>query len=326
MTTRVTVTRAIPVEGIDLLAQAGYEVVVNPEDRDLTSEELLRAAQGSDALLCMLCNRIDRTLMEAAPRCRIYANYAVGFNNMDGAAAAELSVALTNTPDVLTAATADLAWALLLAAARRVVEADRFTRQGRFENWGPKLFLGADVTGKTLGIVGAGRIGTAMALRSRGFDMNVLYCHPRGHETLERETHARRVSLDTLLAESDFVSVHVPLNEQTRHLIGRAQLQQMRPTAILINTARGPVVDEAALVEALKSRRIAAAGLDVYEREPALAAGLTELDNVVLLPHVGSATRETRSRMAVMAAENIRAFLEGKRPPNLVNPEGWQLR
>jgi lactate dehydrogenase-like 2-hydroxyacid dehydrogenase len=228
---------------------------------------------------------------------------------------------ITNTPGVLTDATADMAWALLFAVARRIAESDRYTRAGAFEGWGPMLFLGGDITGQTLGILGAGRIGTAMALRSVGFNMNVLYTDSVQNETLENTLGARRVHLDTLLTTSDFVSVHVPLTAETTHLVGARELALMKPTAYLINTSRGPVVDEEALVEALKARSIAGAGLDVYEHEPRVAPGLVELDSAVLAPHIASATIHTRTRMATMAAGNLIAGLEGKRPPNLVNAE-----
>ncbi len=322
----IYITREIPPEGAERLRAAGHRVEVNPEDRDLSREELAKAVRGHDGILCMLTNRIDREFIQASPQIRICANYAVGFNNFDLAAATEAGVALTNTPGVLTDATADLAWALLFSAARRIVEADRFVREGRFQGWAPKLFPGADITGRTLGIVGAGRIGTAMALRSRGFEMRVLYAGRKENPLLNRELGARWVDLNTLLEQSDFISLHVPLTEETRGLIGEAELARMKPTALLINTARGPVIDEAALVQALRERRIAGAGLDVFEEEPKLAEGLTELDNVVVLPHIGSATHETRRRMAIMAAENLIAWFAGKRPANLLNEEVWKER
>lgn len=320
----IYITREIPPEGAQRLRAAGHRVEVNPEDRDLSPEELAEAVHTHDGVLCMLTDRIDREMIQGAPRVRIYANYAVGFNNFDRVAATEAGVALTNTPGVLTDATADLAWALLFAAARRVVEADRFVREGGFRGWAPNLFPGADITGRTLGILGPGRIGTAMALRSRGFGMRVLYAGRKENPVLERELGARRVDLNGLLEQSDFLSLHAPLTEETRGLIGEAELVRMKRNAILINTARGPIVDEVALVQALRDRRIAGAGLDVFEEEPKLAEGLAELDNVVVLPHIGSATLETRRRMALMAAENLIAWFEGKRPENLLNEEVWK--
>ncbi len=322
----VYVTRQIPEPGLELLRRECSVVEVNPEDRVITRAELLEKVRGRDGLLPMLTERIDAEVMDAAPTLRVVANYAVGYNNIDLAAATARGIVVTNTPGVLTDATADLAWALLFAVARRVVESDRFTREGKFAGWAPMLFLGADITGRTLGIVGAGRIGTAMAERARGFQMKILYTDAVGSDRMERELGAQRVSLDELLAESDFVSVHVPLTEGTQHLFGIEQFRKMKRTAIFINTARGPVHDETALVEALKSGLIAGAGLDVYEHEPALAPGLAELPNVVVLPHIGSATIGTRTRMALMAAENLVAVLKGQRAPNCVNPEVYNRK
>lgn len=317
----VYVTREIPRPGLDILADACSQVEVNPHDRVLTPGELLDAVRGRDAVLCLLTDTIDAAVLDAAKGCRIFANYAVGYNNIDVAAATARRIAVTNTPGVLTDATADLTWALLFAAARRILEGDRYTRAGKFTGWSPMLLLGGDISGRTLGIIGAGRIGTAVALRSRGFRMRVLYHDKAQNEALEQAVGAERVDLDTLLRESDFVSVHVNLDSATHHLIGARELGLMKPSACLINTSRGPVVDEAALVEALRTRRIAGAGLDVFENEPALAPGLAELDNAVIPPHLGSATVGTRTRMATLAAANAVAMLRGERPPNLVNPE-----
>lgn len=319
----VYVTREIPQAGLDLLREF-CDVEVNPEDRVLTREELIEAVRGRDGVLCLLTDTVDDEVLEAAgPRCKVFSNYAVGYNNIDVEAATRRGIAVTNTPGVLTKTTAELAWALMLSVARRIVEADRFTRAGKFRGWSPMLFLGSDLSGKVLGIIGAGRIGTAMALMSRGFGMRVLYYDPKieRNETLEYELEAKKVDLERLLRESDFVSIHVPLSDETRHLIDERALSLMKPTAYLVNTSRGPVVDEAALVRALKERRIAGAGLDVYENEPELAPGLAECDNVVLAPHIGSATLETRSKMAKMAASNLIAVLRGERPQHIVNPE-----
>ncbi|MBI2193471.1 MAG: D-glycerate dehydrogenase [Planctomycetes bacterium] len=322
MAFQVCVTRELPRPALDFLRSQVQSFRVNPEDRALTPSELAARIQGCDGVVCTLNDRIDASVLDAAPTVKVFANYAVGYNNIDVPEATRRKVAITNTPGVLTDATADLAWALLFAAARRVVEADAFMRRGRFKGWSPMLFLGSDITGRTLGIVGAGRIGTAVGLRAKAFRMRVLYASAaRRSEALERETAAQRVALDELLRESDFISVHAPLTDRTFHLIGRPQIEQMKPGAILINTARGPIVDEDALVEALRSRRIAAAGLDVFEDEPAMKPGLADLPNVVVLPHIGSATIGTRTRMAMMAAENLLAVLRGHRPPNLVNPE-----
>jgi glyoxylate reductase len=293
---RVRVSSGVPEPAPTLLRAAGFEVEIGAAD-----------LERCDAWLCLLTDRVDAELLARAPRLRVVANMAAGVDNVDVGAARRLGVAVTNTPDVLTDATADLAWALLLSAARRVVWNDRYVRAGAFVGWGPELGVGVDVAGKTLGIVGAGRIGRAVAERARGFRMPVLL-------------HSRSggVPLGELLERSDFVSLHVPLAPDTRHLIGEPELRRMRPHAVLINTARGPVVDERALVRALREGWIGAAGLDVYEDEPRLAPGLAELANVVLLPHVGSATVETRARMAETAARNAIAVLRGEKPPNAV--------
>jgi lactate dehydrogenase-like 2-hydroxyacid dehydrogenase len=296
-------------------------VEVNPHDRVLARQELLQAVVGRDGVLCLLTDRIDTEVLDAARGCKVFANCAVGYDNIDVPAATARGIAVTNTPGVLTDATADLTWALIFAVARRVVEGDRCVRAGEFKGWAPMLLLGGDITGQTLGIVGAGRIGQAVARRSVGFGMKVLYTNPSPRPELEREVGAKRVGLDEVLRESDFVSIHCPLTEETTHLIGRRELGLMKPSAYLINAARGPIVDERALVEALQEKRIAGAGLDVYENEPALAPGLADLPNVVLLPHLGSASTGTRTRMATMAAENLLAVLDRRIPPNLVNAD-----
>ncbi len=319
MNWNVYVTRLIPQPGIDLLKKHCKTVDINPDDRVLTRAELLRNVKGRDAVLCLLTDRIDDEVFAAAgPQCRIFANYAVGFNNVDVEAAKRRKVRVSNTPGVLTDATADMAWALLFAASRRIVESDKFMRTGRWAGWGPMQFLGQDITGRTLGVIGVGRIGANFALKSAGFRMKVLYSDMASSLELESKLGARKVPLDELLRESDFISVHVPLMPETTHLISRKQFEMMKPTAVLINTSRGPVVDEKALVEALRAGRIAAAGLDVYEEEPKAAPGLLELDNVVACPHTASATIETRTKMALMAAENLIAALEGREPPNAV--------
>jgi lactate dehydrogenase-like 2-hydroxyacid dehydrogenase len=317
----VYITRKIPQRGIDMVVEAATTVDVNPHDRVLARAELLEGVRGRDAVLCLLTDTIDAEVLDAAEGCRIFANYAVGYNNIDVAAATARGIAVSNTPGVLTDATADLTWALLMSAARRIVEGDQFTRAGRFKGWAPMMFLGGDISGRTLGIIGAGRIGTAVALRSRGFRMRVLYFDKLQNEALEQAVGARRVDLETLLAESDFVCVHVSLDESTRHLIGTRELGLMKPTAYLVNTSRGPVIDEAALVEALRAGGIAGAGLDVFEDEPELRPGLPELANVVIPPHLGSATIGTRTKMATLAAANVVAMIRGERPPNIVNPE-----
>ena len=322
MAGRVLITRPIPEPGPSMIARVADRVVLQEEDRPLTGDELDRLVHGFDAVLCMLHDPIDARVLESSHGCRIFANMAVGFNNIDVAEATRLGILVTNTPGVLTEATADLAWALILAVSRRVVEGDQVMRAGRFPGWGPNYMLGGDVSGKTLGLVGPGRIAQAVAERAAGFKMPILYSGRRASPHLD-SLGGRRVPFDQLLAESDFVSLHVPLSAETTHLINARALAIMKPTAYLINTSRGPVVDEAALVETLKARRIAGAGLDVYEREPLMAHGLAECVNAVLVPHLGSATIETRSRMSRIAAENVIAVLEGRRPPNLVNADAW---
>ena len=322
MPRRVFITQPIPEPGPSLVKQVADEVRANPDDRVLSPEELRAEVAGCEGVLCLLTDTIDASVLEAAKGCRIFANLAVGFNNVDVAAATRLGIAVTNTPGVLTEATADLTWALILGIARRVAEGDQEMRAGRFSGWGPLYMLGGDVTGKTLGIVGPGRIATAVARRAQGFDMPLLYQGRRPNPELDA-MGARNVSLDELLSSSDFVSLHVPLTPETRHLIDAKALAKMKPSGYLINTVRGPVVDEAALVSALQSNQIAGAGLDVYEDEPRMAKGLAECQNALLLPHLGSATHATRAAMSRIAGENLVAALQGTRPPNLLNPEVW---
>ena len=301
----------------------GYcSVEVNPEDRILTKNELIKEVKGREGVLCMLTDTIDEEVFDATgPQCRIFANYAVGYNNIDVEAATKRSILITNTPGVLDDATADLAWALLFAVSRRIVEADRFTREGKFKSWGPTLFLGRDITGKILGVVGAGRIGSNFARKAKAFGMRILYTSTKPNPQLEKETGAKFVDKSTLLKQSDFVSLHVPLKASTHHCIGEKEFKIMKKEAVLINTSRGPVVDEKALVKALKEGEIWGAGLDVYENEPELEPGLKTLDNVVILPHIGSATIETRTNMGMIAARNIVQLFNGKIPESCVNPE-----
>lgn len=318
---KVFVTRQLPEASLEKLTEQ-FDVAVNPEDRVLTREELLKGVAGMDAVLCLLTDTIDAEVLEAAgPQCRIFANYAVGYNNIDVAAATKRGIIVTNTPDVLNDATADLAWALLFSVSRRVVEADRYARAGRFKGWGPMLLLGRDITGKKLGIVGAGRIGYNFAKKAKGFDMELLYTSTRPSEVMEKELGARYVDKETLLRESDFISIHVPLTPDTKHYIGEKELQLMKRTAVLINTSRGPVVDEKALVQALEKGWIWGAGLDVFENEPEIDPGLIGLDNVVTVPHIASATIETRTNMGLIAAGNIIKVLNGKAPDTCINPE-----
>lgn len=316
---RVLVTRRVPPPLMETLAGAGCITDLFDQDDPPSRAVLLQRVRGAAAVVTMLSERVDAELLEAAgPALRIVANFAVGFDNIDLAACKQRGVRVTNTPGVLTDATADLAWTLILSAARRVVEGDRLMRSGAWTGWAPLQLLGLQLRGATLGLVGAGRIGTAVGLRSIGFGMNVVYADERPSAELEQRVGARRVDLNQVIATADVLSLHVPLTPQTRHLIGAAQLAAMKPTAILINTARGPIVDEAALVAALRDQRIAAAGFDVYEHEPRLTPGLAELPNVVLLPHLGSAATATRQKMSEMVAENVIAVLAGREPPNAV--------
>jgi len=315
----VLITRKIPEIGIDLLKAAGYKVTVNENDQPLPRVELLESIEKFDALVCMLSDKIDKEVLDRAKRLKVIANYAVGYNNIDIEEATRRKIFVTNTPDVLTAATADLAWALLLAVSRRVVEADHFLRQGKFKGWAPELLLGTEVSGKTLGIVGAGRIGQAVGHRALGFDMKILYYSRQPKPEFEQATGAHFLALDELLATADFVSLHCPLTPETHHLLNEERIFAMKKGAILINTARGPVVDEKALVKALKKRHLAGAGLDVFENEPEVHPELLSLNNVVVLPHIGSATVETRSEMARMVAKNVISALEKGVPVNPVN-------
>ena len=316
----VYITRMIQQEMIDTLRTC-HDVEVSPHDRALTRDELLQQVRGRDAVISMLTDGIDGALLDAAgPQCRIVANFAVGFNNFDLQAATQRGVILTNTPGVLDEATATHAWALLLATARRITETDRYVRAGQWLGWGPLAFLGLDVDHKTLGIAGGGRIGSNFARKAAAFDMKVIYSDVARLPEFERQCGATFVDKATLLRESDFLSLHLPLLPETRHYIGAQELAAMKPTAVLINAARGPVVDEVALVHALQNKVIWGAGLDVFENEPLLAPGLAELDNVVVVPHTASATIQTRLAMAKIAVDNVLSVLQGGLPLTCVNP------
>ncbi len=318
----VLVTALLPEPGTARLLAAGLQVNQHQLAAPLGRDELLAGIGGRAALLSVLTDRIDDAVLDAAgPDLRVVANFAVGYDNIDVAAATARGIVVTNTPDVLTEATADLAWALLLAASRRVIEGDALIRRGEWTGWRPSQLLGAAVQGRTLGILGLGKIGSAVARRGTGFGMRVIYHNRSRNFRAEGVTGARYVGLDELLETSDFLSLHSPLTPETRHVIDAAALARMQPTAVLVNTGRGPLIDEVALVDALRDRRIAAAGLDVFEQEPALAPGLVELDNVVLLPHIGSATTEARGAMVELCCANIVATLEGRRPLTPLNPE-----
>jgi glyoxylate reductase len=309
----VFVTRPLPAPGIDLLVESGFEVRANDEDRPLQRAELIAGIEQADALLCMLSDRIDVEVLEAAPLLRVISNYAVGFDNIDVAAARQRGVEVTTTPGVLSDATADLAWALLLAAARNLGAGERLVRAGEWTGWAPTQLLGEPLRHQTLGIVGMGAIGQAVARRAQGFGMNVVYFN-RNQVASEIETSlaAEFVSLDELLRRSDFISLHAPLNDQSRHMFDARAFRLMKSTAVLVNTGRGALIDEAELVNVLREGRIAAAGLDVYEFEPKITDGLLTLDNVVLAPHLGSASTLARGDMVRLCCENIVEVLAGR--------------
>jgi glyoxylate reductase len=315
---KVLITGKLPAAAEERLRKHGYEIDRHDEDVPLSHEALRERAKDADGMITLLADKIDEALFEAAPRLKVVANYAVGYNNIDVKAAKARGVTIANTPDVLTAATADLAAALALACARRVVEGDRFTRAGKFNGWKPDLLLGAELEGKVVGVAGAGRIGSAFARRMAGFGMRVVYFNRSRNERLERELGAERLELAELMRRADLVSIHLPLSEETRGLVNAEMIASLKPTAIVVNTARGEVIDEKALIDALKNRRIFAAGFDVYDGEPNLDPDLFELENAVLLPHLGSATKETRDVMADLAARNVVAVLNGETPPTPV--------
>lgn len=320
---KIFITRQIPDRGINMLKDKGYEVTVNPEDRVLSKDELKNyLAQGKfNAVLCLLTDKIDAEVLDAAGKqCKIFANYAVGFDNLDVKSAQERGIMLTNTPGVLTDSVAEHAFALLLAIAHRVAESDKFTKEGKYIGWAPMLLLGVEVSKKTLGIVGVGRIGSRMAYHAaKGFDMPIIYYDVKRNEDFEKEFSAVfKENIDDLFKEADFISIHVPLLPSTKHLVDANRLGLMKKRAYLINTSRGPIIDEAALVAALQKKQVAGAALDVFENEPKLAPGLAELDNVILTPHTASATEGTRQAMGELAAKNIIEALEGRTPSNLI--------
>ena len=317
----VYVTSVIPEPGIPIVKAACGKVEVYTKDQAHPRKLFLSKIKGRDGVLCLLTDAIDAEAMDAAKGCKVFANMAVGFNNIDVKEATKRGIVITNTPGVLTDATADMAWALIMSTVRRIPESERFLRAGKFHGWRPMMYLGGDLVGRTLGIVGAGRIGTAVALRSAGWNMRILYADMNQNKEIEQKFGAKKVDLPTLLKESDVITLHTVLDATTRHLIGAKELGMMKRSAYLINSSRGPVIDEAALAKALKAKVIAGAGLDVYEDEPKVNKVLAKLENAVLAPHIASATIATRSKMATMAANNLVAALRGKRPENIVNPE-----
>jgi glyoxylate reductase len=322
MSSAVLVTKRVYPEAVNYLRTQFEQVDYVNSDDGLPATELVARCRGKQAIVSQLTDKFPAQVIEQLDGVRVIANVAVGFDNVDVPAATRKGILVTNTPDVLTETTADFAWALLMAAARRVVEGHAFVHSGAWRQWTIDLMVGEDIHHRTLGIFGMGRIGQAVARRARGFAMTVLYNDERqALPETERELGLEFADKERLLRESDYISLHVPLVESTRHLIGDTELAMMKPSAILVNTSRGPVVDEAALARALKAGRIRSAGLDVFEREPQVHPELLTLSNVVLAPHVASASHETRRRMSMMAAENAVAAMAGKRPPNLLNPE-----
>ncbi|MFX0135045.1 MAG: 2-hydroxyacid dehydrogenase [Candidatus Hodarchaeota archaeon] len=320
---KIFITRDIPTAGIDLIRNElpNAELKIQPEEEILTRDKLKQEIIDIDGLLCSLSDKIDGEIISAAKNLKIISNYAVGFDNIDIKFATKKKIMVTNTPGVLTEATADIAWGLIFATTRRLVEADQYLRSGKWKRWAPKLLLGYDLYGKTLGIIGMGRIGSAVARRATGFNMHIIYYSRTKKPEIEKKLGAKFVDLTTLLKEADIISIHVPLTNETKKMIGKKELNLMKRTSILINTSRGAVIDEQALIEALKNKVITAAGLDVFTREPIKADKnpLVKLENVVLLPHIGSATHETRTKMALIAAKNLIMALKGEVPSNLVN-------
>jgi len=319
MKRRIYLTRVISDEAMKLIPRQKYEIDFNRLNRPVSRDELIKQVKTANGILCMLADRIDRELMDKAPYLKVVSNYAVGVDNVDVAYATKKGITVTNTPGVLTETTAELTWALIFAVARRIAEADRFVRKGEFWIWSPALLLGRNINGKTLGIIGCGRIGQTVGLKAPAFGMKVLYYNRSRQPDFEAKTGAMKTSLSALLKQSDFVCLHLPLTTQTKHFIGAKELKLMKPTAFIINMSRGPIVDENALTQALKTKTIAGAGLDVYEKEPVVHPELLKLDNVTLLPHLGSATVETRTQMAIIAMENLLAVLEGRKPRFAVN-------
>jgi len=318
MKKKVYITRQIPESGVDLL-KGKYRVEIFPENRPMPGDLLLQKVEDCDALVCLISDSIDEKIIASAKKLKIVANFAVGYNNIDIAAAKKYGIMATNTPGVLTNATAEIAFAMLIVLTRKIMEADRFTRTGRFSGWDPLLLLGDELRGKTLGIIGMGRIGQEMAMKCKAFGMNLVYHNRRPvDQKTEKRLSASYASLNKLLHLSDAISIHTPLNHETYHLVNEQTFEEMKTGTYLINTSRGEVMDEKALVHALKAGKIKGAGLDVYEFEPEISRELMGMSNVVLLPHIGSATKETRSRMSEMVAKNVIAALEGKVPDNLI--------
>lgn len=309
---KIFITREIPLSGIDLLKKKGFEVSAYKKDNPIPRKELLNQVKDCDALITLLSDKIDKEVIDSMKRCKIIANYAVGFNNIDVEYAKSKRIIVTNTPNVLTDSTADLAIALVLACARRITEAEKFVRDKKFVGWKPKLLLGMELRNKYFGILGAGRIGTETAKRAHAFGCKIIYYSNSVNSFLETKLNAKKLSLSLIVKKSDILSIHLPLNTKTYHLLNEKNLILLKKSAILINTARGEIVDEKILISMLKNKKIFAAGLDVYEDEPNIKKDFYKLDNVVLLPHIGSATIEARNNMSLVAAKNVIAVLSGK--------------
>lgn len=317
MVKKIFLSRIIPDVGMELLRNSEFEIDMLNSEEPLSPKALCKRVKDIHGLICLLDDKIDQALIDSAENLEVISNMAVGYNNIDTVYARSKGIKVCNTPGILTQSTAELAWALLFAIARRIPESDTFMRKGKFTGWMPMLMLGGDIKDQTLGVIGTGRIGTAFALMSKGFNMRVLYSG-KPNPVLDKELNAENVDMDTLIRESDFISLHVPLRPENHHLIAKREFSMMKPTAYLINTSRGPVVDEKELVLVLKEKRIAGAALDVYENEPDLTPGLADLNNVVLTPHTGSATVEVRNTLAIMAVENCLKILRGEPGDNRV--------
>lgn len=310
---KVFITQTLPGNAVDLLIDKGFDVTVFGKDRQITKAELIKYGKDADGIISLLSDKIDNEVISKLEKCRVIANYAVGYNNIDLQAAKERSIVVTNTPDILTDATADIAMSLVLACSRNIVTGEKVVREGKFRGWKPRLLLGIELRGKTFGIIGSGRIGYATALRAKAFGTEIIYYSRSRNEKLEKETGAKKVSLTTLMKKSDIVSLHIPLTKETNQLLDKEKLSLLKKTAIVINTSRGEVIDEKELIKMLKAGRIFSAGFDVYENEPQVNKDLLKLKNVVLLPHIGSATIEARTKMAELCAKNVINVLKGKK-------------
>ena len=316
---KVFITRKISEKAVDLLRKEKFQVNVYKKDKPISKKELIKNIKDADGVISLLTEKFDKELIDKLSKCKVIANYAVGFNNIDVIYAAKKKIIVTNTPDVLTDSTADIAMSLILSCSRRLIEGERLIRQGKFKGWQPNLFLGLELKDKIVGIVGAGRIGTEAAIRAKAFKAKIVYFSRSRNYDLEKRTGAVKLSLNSLLKKSDIISIHLPLNEKTYRLLDREKLSLLKKSAIIVNTARGEIVDEKELIKILKQRKIFSAGFDVYENEPSINPELLKLDNVVLLPHIGSATEEARTAMALLAAKNVINVLKGKQPLTPVN-------